>query len=526
MNKTFNTDGYCDPAFDYMADLSGRLKDIKAMIDAGKYFTITKARQYGKTTILNALANYLEADYEVISLDFQEISSLSFENEQSFVAAFSEELLDNAKKLPDNTRKALNVLAEKTAAINSLQALFKVLKSWCAQSDREIVLIIDEADTAANNQVFIDFLAQLRACYLKRRKMPVFKSVILAGLYDVRNIKKKIQPDEGHKTNSPWNIAADFLVDLSFSADDIRGMLKKYEADYNTGMDTGRISELIYNYTSGYPYLVSRLCKLIDERITEMDGYPDKSSAWTKAGFLEALKIAIDEINPLYQSLKGKLEEYPELKTVLYELLFTGKPIPYTLMNDYIESAAMFGFIKNVDGTVVISNRIFETVLYNWFISEEYINSKIYNIGVQEKNQFITGGHLDVKKILVKFIETFDYLYGDRDETFLEDAGRRYFMLFLKPIINGTGNCYVEPETRNHERMDLVIDYHGEQSIIEMKVWRGNAYNERGEAQLSAYLDYFHLKKGYMLSFNFNKKKEIGVKEIVLGDKILIEATV
>lgn len=29
-----------------------------------------------------------------------------------------------------------------------------------------------------------------------------------------------------------------------------------------------------------------------------------------------------------------------------------------------------------------------------------------------------------------------------------------------------------------------------------------------------------------MLSFNFNKKKEIGVKEIVVGDKVLIEAVV
>ena len=27
-----------------------------------------------------------------------------------------------------------------------------------------------------------------------------------------------------------------------------------------------------------------------------------------------------------------------------------------------------------------------------------------------------------------------------------------------------------------------------------------------------------------MLSFNFNKKKEIGVKEVILGDKLLIEA--
>ncbi len=50
--------------------------------------------------------------------------------------------------------------------------------------------------------------------------------------------------------------------------------------------------------------------------------------------------------------------------------------------------------------------------------------------------------------------------------------------------------------------------------------------NERGEKQLSDYLDYFHLTKGYMLSFNFNKKKEIGVKEIRIRDKILIEAVV
>ena len=62
--------------------------------------------------------------------------------------------------------------------------------------------------------------------------------------------------------------------------------------------------------------------------------------------------------------------------------------------------------------------------------------------------------------------------------------------------------------------------------MCELKVWRGNAYHERGERQLMEYLEHFGLKKGYMLSFNFNKKKEIGVKEIRLGDKTLIEAVV
>lgn len=71
-----------------------------------------------------------------------------------------------------------------------------------------------------------------------------------------------------------------------------------------------------------------------------------------------------------------------------------------------------------------------------------------------------------------------------------------------------------------------MVDYRGEQFVVEMKIWRGNEYNERGERQLAEYLDYYRLKKGYMLSFHFNKKKEIGVKEINVGDKTIVEAVV
>ncbi len=165
-------------------------------------------------------------------------------------------------------------------------------------------------------------------------------------------------------------------------------------------------------------------------------------------------------------------------------------------------------------------------MLYNLFLSEEYVGSRMYDAGLLDKNQFVVNGHLNVRRVLERFAESFDALYGDADETFLEEAGRRYFMLFLKPIINGVGNCYMEARTRNRERMDLVIDYRGEQFVVELKIWREKACHERGEQQLSAYLDHFHLKKGYMLSFCFNKKKEVGVKEIVLGDRLLVEALV
>ena len=52
-------------------------------------------------------------------------------------------------------------------------------------------------------------------------------------------------------------------------------------------------------------------------------------------------------------------------------LLFNGNSILYNTLNRDIDIAEMFGFIKNIDGNAVIANHIFETVLYNLFLSEE-----------------------------------------------------------------------------------------------------------------------------------------------------------
>lgn len=387
MAKIFNIAGCCEPEENYMVDISGRLEEIKNMIDAGMYFTMNRARQFGKTTTLTALSDYLKMDYEVINMDFQTMSSSSFESEQAFVAAFSEELLDMVEKFPDGIEKRLAGFAQKTEPVISLQTLFKVLKSWCGKASRKIVLMIDEVDTASNDQVFVDFLAQLRACYLKRRRIPVFQSVILAGVYDVRSMKRKIRSDGDRAENSPWNIAAKFNVDMSFSAEDIAGMLSEYEADYHTGMDIREIANLIYDHTAGYPYLVSGLCKYMDEEIAGSTEFPDKISVWTREGFYEAERMIVKEDNTLYQSMIRKLKLYPKLRTVLYELLFTGKPIPYSAASDYMKDAVMFGFIRNDKDTAVIFNQIFESVLYNYFISEEFTSSELYKAGVQEKNQ-------------------------------------------------------------------------------------------------------------------------------------------
>ena len=252
-----------------------------------------------------------------------------------------------------------------------------------------------------------------------------------------------------------------------------------------------------------------------------------KSKAWTKEGFLEAVKLLLAERNTLFESLSEKLNSYPELDSLLRSLLFTGKTISYNYYEPSIQIATMFGFVKEKRNILIVSNRIFETWLYNYYLSAaEMQNKDIYIASVRERSQFTENGRLNMKLILEKFVIHFNDIYGSSDISFLEEEGRKYFLLYLRPIINGVGNYYIESQTREMKRTDIIIDYLGEQYIVEMKIWHGNEYNSRGEQQLADYLESYHKNVGYMVSFCFNKKKEIGVKEIRIGEKLLIEAVV
>ena len=510
--KCFNTTGSCKPERHYMVDIQKRLEEIRVLIDAGEYFVMNRARQYGKTTTLVALKKFLADDYTVVSMDFQrQMSSKKFEDETAFSVAFSEAFVKkiNQETLNKTTVEKIQELkwfCEETPAKLDLVRLFDMLSAICSVSEKPIVLIIDEVDSASNHQVFLDFLGQLRGGYLDRDEQAAFHSVILAGLYDIKNLKGKLRPEESHQTNSPWNIAADFDVEMSLSEEGIRGMLQEYEQDYHTGMNIAEIATLVYEYTSGYPFLVSRICKLIDEKVSVQMSCKE---AWTKKGFIEALKLLYSEKNTLFDSLTHHLEENKALEELIYDVLFLGRHILYSPDHAVIERAEMFGFIRNQRGLVAIANRIFETRLYNMFLSsEEARDTSAYEAGMKDKNQFIRNGHLDVEHILRKFVQHFTDVYGNMDEKFIENEGRKLFLLYLRPIINGVGNYYIEAQTRDSRRTDVIIDYRGEQFIIELKIWHGEAYNQSGEEQLSDYLDSYGLKKGYMLIFNFNKNNK------------------
>lgn len=520
MERSFNITGACNPQEHYMVNLNSRLVEIKKMVDAGKYFVINRGRQYGKTTMLKALKKYLQDDYTVISFDFQkDMSELDFKDENNFSISFAHIFIAALKKIKTIDMEIAQTLLTQIDFWKErygLVRLFQGISEICSSAKQKIVLVIDEVDSASNNQVFLDFLAQMRGYYLDRHDTPTFHSVILAGVHDIRNLRQKIRSDTEHKHNSPWNIASPFDVDMSFSPDDIAGMLTDYENDHHTGMNINEISQLIYDYTSGYPVLVSSICKRIDE----------KDIDWNKSNCITAVKGLMIERSPLFESLINKLEDDTTLRKLLYSMLFQGRKFLFNAYDSAIHSAMMYGFVRNDNGTVIIANRIFETVIYDWFISLETTDSLIFAEGVNDKSQFISGSQLNMELILQKFIQHFNDIYGSQPDKFKEDDGRKLFLLYLRPIINGTGNYYIEAQTRDQRRTDVIIDYLGKQYIIEMKIWHGDEYNTQGEKQLSEYLNYYHIDKGYLLSFNFNKNKQSGMHTIELNGRTIVEAIV
>lgn len=350
MSKNFNVTGVCVPEKHYMVDVSTKIKGIiDAFIDKGKYFTINRARQYGKTTTLYMLERALQKEYIVISLSFEAADDL-FESRYLFAVGFVKKVAKKLKSMEVDT-DVLKKWEENISKELPFEDLNDKITALCQNTKKRIVLMLDEVDKSSDNQIFLSFLGLLRTKYLDMQKGEdvSFYSVILASVYDIKNLKLKYQNGEETKYNSPWNIAADFTIDISFSAADIVTMLEDYEKEHEIGMDKNAVADELYAYTSGYPYLVSRLCQLIDD-------------------------------------IQKKLFDYPELKEVLYAMLFKGIVYPYHANNSLVSIGEDFGFVKEVDNHVVIANRIYEIWLYNFFIAEDALNNKTYEAGLQAKN--------------------------------------------------------------------------------------------------------------------------------------------
>ncbi|MDR0501479.1 MAG: ATP-binding protein, partial [Coriobacteriales bacterium] len=228
--KRFNVTGLCVAGKHYMVDTSAKIERIVSdYIEYGEYFTINKARQFGKTTTFNLLIHRLKDEYFVVRLSFEATESY-FESLETFAKGLSSSMVLSLTNRNDGPADAelINIWERPAIKDSPLEDLRERIQDFCTASQKPVVLLIDEVDRASDFAVFSAFLGLLREMYLEREsgRTKTFQSVILAGVHDIKNLRKKIRPDSAHSYNSPWNIAADFTIDMSFSAPEIATMLE------------------------------------------------------------------------------------------------------------------------------------------------------------------------------------------------------------------------------------------------------------------------------------------------------------
>ena len=116
MGKCFNTEGVCISDLHYMVDINRQLNEIKNLVDNGKYLTINRARQYGKTTTIRQLAQMLSPEYIVFSISFEGLDDYIYKNGSNFCQEFSGLLCDTidygeTTGIPDEIHQILSSYA-------------------------------------------------------------------------------------------------------------------------------------------------------------------------------------------------------------------------------------------------------------------------------------------------------------------------------------------------------------------------------------------------------------------------------
>ena len=495
--RIFNITGLCVPSLHYMVDISPTLAEIVCdFIEPGEYFTITRARQYGKTTMLDMLYQRLQEKYVVISLSFGGRENY-FASRYALATGLCRSIARQLRQCHPESAAEFDKAVDEMFPIDCFSERITAL---CGQLDKPVVLIVDEADKASDYAILSTFLSVLRAKYIKRatRGTPTFHSVILASVHDITNLKIKQSPDEMYSYSSPWNIAARFDVDMSFSAPAIATMLEAYEQDHHTGMDIGKVAERLYYYTGGYPFLVSLLCKIMDEQIAQ--GITEDN-----------VRIAVKDVLynsrdiTLFQDLQKTIEEHSDFKSTLVQILTEGCYVSYNGLVPALDPGITHGVFVPRDGRVVISNRIFEAFIYSYLISIDSNCSVVEEYAA--RSCFIRNGKLDMAEVLACFASFMRSEYREENRSFIAREGRLLFLSFLKSIVNGTVDYMVEPETRGHFRMDVVVFYGGEEQIVELKIWHGEQAASEAYDQLTGYLLSQEHKEGFLLSFCDNKKQ-------------------
>lgn len=523
--KHFNTSGPIVPQHHYHIDPLGRIdiNEIQFLIDNQKYFVLHAPRQTGKTSYLLALMDYLNkhGKYNVLYTNVENAQAARANVRKGMAAIMNAMAKDAFNRLQDSFLKSnWKAVLEENEEFSALEHL---LSLWCRQSEKPVVLFIDEVD-ALIGDTLISLLRQLRSGYPDRPAL-FPQSIILCGVRDVRDYRIHSDIDQTVITGgSAFNIKSKSLRLGNFSIQEIEALYLKHTTE--TGQFFNKeIFPLVWKLTEGQPWLVNALGF---EVCFEMKAGQDRSHEITVDMIQQAKENLILRRDCHLDQLSDKLKE-ERVRRVIGPII-AGSQEAEKILEDDVDYVIDLGLVKK-DRQIRIANRIYQEVIPRTITYSTQLTINQESSWYKNEN-----GALDMERLLTAFQDFFRKNFESWVDGFdyVEAGPQLLLQAFLQRIVNGGGR--VEREYGlGRQRTDILVlwPYHEnravQQAVIELKLQYDSLETTiaKGLKQTHQYMDTCGTTEGYLLIINRTKKRSWKDKifkqeKIFKGTKILV----
>ena len=499
MEKFFNIAGPCNPAKHYMLPATARIPGIMRLVEREQYFAIHAARQSGKTTLLQALVDEINASGERIALYFTVESVQAYPDPHDGIFKIVERMRSDLLSHPlfgELVRDPSSPIPKLLPQPPDLGV--KLFLTMLAQkAGKPLVVLFDEVDGLTEGTA-VTFLRELRDGYITRNNIPFPSSVAIVGMMDIRDMKAKVRPhSETLGSKSPFNVIAKDFTLRNFTADEVRTLYAQHTAATGQVFESEALAAAM-EWSGGQPWLVNALASECVEAIHDFR-YDEPITA----ADLETAKEAIIRRRDTHvDSLMDRLRE-PRVRRIV-EPVILGEQLGEVSVNDedyrYVQD---LGLLKEVKGVLVPSNRMYAEIIGR-YLSRDEQTRMVQSI---PQTPWATADGLDMPGLMAAFQKFWRenseadrraYEYG-------EATPHLVLMAFLQRVTNGNGHIRREMALGS-KRLDLCVEYGGHRYAVEVKTAR-NFAGEDSYRQLAGYLDKLGLTEGWMPIFDEDKSK-------------------
>ena len=499
--RFFNTTGPIDREDHYFVPPLSRL-DLDGVLDLirqKRYFVLHAPRQSGKTTVMGALLEELNASgqYRCVYVNVEIAQAARQDVGAAMRAILSTLAREAAWTIDDRTVERIwPGILDRDGPHAALSA---VLSEWSRADPKPLVLFVDEIDALVGDTL-ISALRQLRSGYRDRPgRFP--QSVVLCGVRDVRDYRIHSASGEIVLGGSAFNVKAESLRLGDFSKYEVRNLLGQHVEETGQVITDGAVAEF-WAQTCGQPWLVNALAY---EACFRHKAARDRTRPITLEQVRDARERLILRRDTHLDQLVDKLRE-PRVRRVVEPLLSGGKA---DLRDDDVAYVRDIGLLAQRP-PLAIANPIYREVI------PRELTSDVQETIADDPSWYVSeGGRLLVTKLLQAFQEYFRENSEHWVERFgYKEAGPQLLLqAFLQRIVNSGGR--VEREYGlGRMRTDLLVIWPGpggraqhirrQKVVIECKVLRGSlqATLAEGLPQTQAYMDRAGTDEGHLVIFD------------------------